>query len=436
MSNVTGKEDRSYSKEDVGLKKGNLSTTKTVVFKDERGAGDLVINTMALITPTEAASNGFLQPSVAQLNALNLIQNRKNIQVHSSLSGIMVDYETYAVTGANTIQLIGNKAALGGAAEGEVFTVKAVPVQTSSLLTTDAKKQYKEYILPDGQAILNLGREFDFGANIDSQIGSIRVFRNGVGPLLRNVANVVANPSADGDYHEISTGSLASTMIEFNIAPSGQDDTIVVEFGLEYAADLSIVGDQESLAGQLLAMAKDVGPAVGVNPNDWIISSPSQVERNEFGDEVLRLGKLYDVLEKLSEYTKTRTIVKILPSDIVELNTTVAALTLPIIIGRKYRVFYQASISSPDSNNVSLNCVHDGETLGRVENEGASTADDNMTSGTTTRVFVATVNQVTFVTAGMVVGGASDILNGNGTGSETFVQIDELPNHEIVSVFT
>lgn len=474
MNRITGKEDISYSKEDVGLNSGSLTTSRTVIFKDERSAGDLVINTQALNMPSEAGSNGFVQPGAVELNALNLLLNKKNLRVHSSRGVWMQMYEDFMVTSGNTIQLIGLIADTGGALEGEVFTIYAVPIQTTNILTTDAKRQWQEYILADGDTVLNLAREYEVGKNLveGSQLGAIRIWRNGVGPLLRNVGNAVAAPGEDGNYHEVSGGTPAqvdiiaieqlsqttdtllasqasrgqtftpasdtlvdsitfkanrstvitlgtfrydikatlagvptgpilastnsfdmsllpvnpspnievrlffptpfnaligveyaievvdisitsgvihmsgdsggnpyaggakfdffgpdltadlwfkiftpdipaipgtlpvSTTVEFNNSPSGQDDVIVVEFGMEYAGDLSIVGDIESVYGGLLAMANDVGSSIGIDPLDWLTPTPSQVERNLFGDTVLNL------INRVTELEKTPTILR------------------------------------------------------------------------------------------------------------------------------
>ena len=125
------KEDISYSKEEAGLTGGSLSTTKTVIMKDERSEGDLIINILALNLPSEAGSNGFPQPGFDELNALNLLLNKKNLKVHSSRGAWLQMYEDFMVTTGNTIQLIGLIADGGGALEGEVFTIYATPVQST-----------------------------------------------------------------------------------------------------------------------------------------------------------------------------------------------------------------------------------------------------------------------------------------------------------------
>jgi hypothetical protein len=284
---ITGLEDISFSKEEIKEEVGgSVNTTKTLIFKHQASAGELLINTTALSTPAEAAANGFTQPSLAEVAELQLLVNKKNLKIHSSRGIWLQMYEDFVVQDAHTIRLIGNIADSGGALEGEVFTVYATPVQANTVLTTDAKKMYQEYVLPDGQTLLNLGREYSVNTNSAYQIGSIRVFRNGQGPLLRNVGNVAADPLADGNYQEIDAGNGIGTTIEFNVAPSGQDDVIVVEFGLEYAGDLSIVGDIESLYGAFKKLIEDAAPAFGWPESRYLNFNPSEVERRTFGDLV------------------------------------------------------------------------------------------------------------------------------------------------------
>lgn len=307
---ISGTEDISLVRKEVKESQaGSIQTTKTLIFKHEASAGDLVIDTTLLTPPAEALANGFIQDNPS---SVNLLVNKKNLKIHSSRGVWLQMHEDFKVTGANTIQLIGNIASLGGALEGEVFTIYAAPIQSNAVLTTDHKKQYQEYILLDGQTVLNLGREYEVNRNPLAQIGSIRVFRNGVGPQLRNVGNAAASPLADGNYHEIDVGNGLGTTIEFNIPPSGQDDVIVVEFGLEYAGDFSLVGDMQSMWGSILKLAEDVKDLGPYDITRYINANPSEIERRGFGDTLLAMKALLDAyvgenLSALRQYTLTVT---------------------------------------------------------------------------------------------------------------------------------
>lgn len=307
---ISGTEDISLVRKEVKESQaGSIQTTKTLIFKHEASAGDLVIDTTLLTPPAEALANGFIQDNPS---SVNLLVNKKNLKIHSSRGVWLQMHEDFKVTGANTIQLIGNIASLGGALEGEVFTIYAAPIQSNAVLTTDHKKQYQEYILLDGQTVLNLGREYEVNRNPLAQIGSIRIFRNGVGPMLRNVGNAAASPLADGNYHEVDVGNGLGTTIEFNIPPSGQDDVIVVEFGLEYAGDFSLVGDMQSMWGSILKLAEDVKDLGPYDISRYLTANPSEIERRAFGDLMLAMKATIDAyvgenLSALRQYNLTVT---------------------------------------------------------------------------------------------------------------------------------
>lgn len=287
---ITGTEDISLVRKEVKeSQSGSILTTKTLIFKHEAGAGDLVIDTTALSVPSEALANGFVQDNPS---SLNLLLAKKNLKIHSSRGLWLQMHEDFKVVGANLIQLIGSIKDTGGALEGEVFTIYANTVQSNAVLTTDHKRNYQEYLLAEGQTVLNLGREYEVNRNPGIQIGAIRVFRNGAGPLLRNVGNAAADPLADGNYQEIEAAGGIGTTIEFNVAPSGQDDVIVVEFGLEYAGDFSLVGDIDALYGAILKLADDVKDLGPYDITRYINANPSQIERRAFGDMVLLLNQI------------------------------------------------------------------------------------------------------------------------------------------------
>jgi hypothetical protein len=414
---VTGREDISYGKADVGKTGGNLLTSKTIIFKDERSAGDTVINTEALVAPSFALSNGFQQPNVETLANLNLLVNRKNLRVHSSRGAWLQEKEDFLVTSASTIQLIGNIAALGGALEGEVFTVYAVPVQSTSLLTTDVKRQHHEYVLPVGQSVLNLGREYEVGRHLESgsQIGAIRVWRNGVGPLLRNVDNVAADPLAEGNYQEINGLNGVGTSIEFNDPATGADDVVVVEFGYEYAGDLSIVGDIQSVYGGLLALANDVGPAIGVNPTDWLTANPSEVERRSFGDTVLSNIVRIAALEGLTLRTQQKA-----PAGLV--NSNGAFITFNnLTVGNWYFVMAQASMTSNGGDNLNASVVHDSVNIVQMSHENnAGGGGDQHTHGSA-NFFQATTTTLTMEATGIV------SVSTNIAPTNTFLRVVEIP---------
>lgn len=320
---LSGLEDISFSRKEVKESRdGSIHTTKTLILKHQANVGDVLIDAAALNAPADALLNGFVQDSTL---SLNLLINKKNLKIHSSRGLWLQMHEDFLVTSVSTIQLIGNIAATGGAEQDEVFTIYATPIQANAVITTDHKKQWQEYTLLDGETTLDLGREFEVRNTSTSQIGAIRVWRTGYNtPLLRNVANATASPSADGDYQEIDVGGVGISL-EFNIAPNGQDEKVIIEFGMEYAGDFSMNGDIQSLYGAVLKLADDVKELGPYDITRYLTANPSDVERRAFGDSV---QLLIDKMAVIENYPKA--------SVYITATTAAAAQHQPIIFSTKY----------------------------------------------------------------------------------------------------
>lgn len=287
--NITGKEDISFAVEDLQQDPSSVFAQKTLEMRHEASAGDLLIDLQNLNTPTEAAANGFIQPSAAEIAGSNIYASRKNLTVKSSRGVELDQFEDFVVVDNQTIRLIGTIAALGGALEGEVFTIKVTPLRAGQTIVADSKVMTKSYILPAGQTTLSLGVEFPVNENPFDQVGAIKVTRMRE-KQYRNPANATASPLiTDGDYQEVDAGNGVGTVIEFNVADPFQDNLVMVEFGISFAGDLSLIGDQERLAGTLYNFINAAGPGLGLNPTDFFTASLSEVQRNQFANNVLQL---------------------------------------------------------------------------------------------------------------------------------------------------
>lgn len=421
---ITAKEDISIAKEDIkeSKKLQSLNTTKTLIFKHEAAAGEMGINISALNTPNSSAINGFSQPSLSDIASVNLLVNKNNIRLYSSRGGWLQLGDDFKVIGSQTIQFVGNMEALGGAAEGEIFTIYVTPVQTNVLLTTDHKRMYQEFVLAEGETVLNLGREFEVNKNPLIQIGAVRFWRNGVGPLLRNNGNAAASLLADGNYHEVDAGNGLGTSVEFNTPATGQDDVIVAEFGLEYAGDFSLVGDIESLYGAILKLANDVKELGPYPLSRYLSANPSQTERRAFGDAVLSYAARLSALElpwKVQE--------KVLPATITS-GTTVAALSFNnLVVGKWYWVKIQMYGNPQDLDTSLLAINHDGVDLATAQIRGQRTDSTNIVS----RITADAIFQATATTCNIVRQDGRVV--GNGTKAQTYSRIIELPSDKFVS---
>lgn len=316
MSGVTGKEDISLVREDVAESRFLAKAVKTLIFKHEASIGDTEIDLTNLVAPSEALAGGFIQPTSTDLASANLLTNKRNFRLHSSRGVELQQWEDFIVTGNTKIRLIGNIVDLGGALEGEVFTGYIAAVPVNNFITTDTKFFTRTYDLSVGQTLLNLGVEYEVGKGLiyDSQVGSIQVFRAGQ-IQARNAANAPASVSADGNYHEIDSGSGVGTQIQFNIAPTLTSEQIIVVFGVSFAGDFSLVGDMEALNGAFIKLIEDAAPAFGWPESRYLNFNPSAVERRAFGDLVSDLLNRVEDLEGSSgpapaastwtKYTKT-----------------------------------------------------------------------------------------------------------------------------------
>jgi hypothetical protein len=123
---------------------------------------------------------------------------------------------------------------------------------------------------------------------------------------MRNVSNATAAPAADGNYQEINSGSGVGTTIQFNNAPVGQDDAIIVEFGMDMAGDIAISGNLDALYGSILKLAEDVKDLGPYSISRYISANPSQTERRAFGDSVLAaLARISALENNVGTFTLT-----------------------------------------------------------------------------------------------------------------------------------
>lgn len=130
---------------------------------------------------------------------------------------------------------------------------------------------------------------------------------------------------------------------------------------------------------------------------------------------------------------------KILASDITVSTDPVPSLGFNnLTIGRKYKVTGQVSavVNTVSSTSfAALLVVHDGNFLcvGSIREDDAGGLIRNATFSIDSGVFEATA---TTVTADVNITGVSNFIAGNGTKSETWLQIEELPRHEETTDFT
>jgi hypothetical protein len=284
MSSIA-KANISLSKKDLTKSRIPLVASRNVTFYHKATAGDLSINLLALSMPSEMPTN--VQATVAEISGANLAINKKNLSLVSSANGLLMSGLHYVVTSSTTIQLIGLYA-IAGAEVDEIFTgvINSAPV--SDLVVASARSVDKTYELGIGLTTLNLGREYEVGMNPNDDIGSIKVFVNGM----------LAHRGVE--YAEVDAGSGYGTTIQFFTAPVSIPYSVAVDFGVMSITDNDAIGTIENLAGAIKKIAVDLANVAGTSESDYYSANPSEIERRTFGDMVLDHENRIDVLENPS----------------------------------------------------------------------------------------------------------------------------------------
>jgi hypothetical protein len=422
MSSIA-KANISLSKKDLIKSRIPPVASRNVIFYHKATLGDLSINLLALSMPSAEMPTA-TQATNSEISGAQLIINKKNLDLTSSSKGKLIQDLDYIVIDSYTISLTGPYIGIGAEVD-EIFVgiINSAPV--SDLVVASAKSVDKTYELAIGSTILNLGREYKVGENPSEDVGSIKVFVNGI-LALRGI-----------DYNEVDSGNGYGTTIQFAVAPVGTSHQVAVDFGVMSITDNNAIGAIENLAGSIKKIADDLAVVAGTAANDYYSASPSEVERRTFGDTVLSLNSKYDTTQALSEYTKTKWQVRILPGNISSNTTDISSLRfINLVVGRTYKLSMQIDTSLTNNNfrTAALTAIHNGVSIAKVRSGSANTGNEvNYGMGTTIN-FTASATTLTF-NATFVNGGLAYIL-GDGTRAFTFVMLEELPNHEETTQWT
>jgi len=288
MSSIA-KANISLSKKDLSKSRIPPVASRNVVFYHKATAGSLTINLLALTMPSAEMPTA-TQATNPEISGAQLMVNKKNLELTSSSNGKLIQDLDYVVIDSYTISLIGPYIGVGAEAD-EIFvgTINSAPI--SDLVVASAKSVDKTYELAVGSTVLNLGREYKVGANPFENVGSIKVFVNGI-LALRDV-----------DYTEIDSGNGYGSTIQFVAAPPTIPYQVAVDFGVMAITDNNAIGAIENLGGAIKKIADDLAVVAGTTASDYYSASPSEVERRAFGDYVLDLLNRISILENVSKPT-------------------------------------------------------------------------------------------------------------------------------------
>lgn len=411
MSSIA-KANISLSKKDLIKSRIPPVASRNVVFYHKATLGDLSINLLALSMPSAEMPTA-TQATNSEISGAQLVINKKNLDLTSSSKGKLIQDLDYIVIDSYTISLIGPYAGIGAEVD-EIFvgTINSAPV--SDLVVASAKSVDKTYELAIGSTILNLGREYKVGENPSEDVGSIKVFVNGI-LALRGI-----------DYNEVDSGNGYGTTIQFLVAPVGTSHQVAVDFGVMSITDNNAIGAIENLAGSIKKIADDLAVVAGTAANDYYSASPSEVERRTFGDTVLSLDLKYNTTQNLSEYTKTKWQRKIRGTTITVTGSVPELTFNNLEIGKTYRLILDAGFTSQNGLDTALSV-----TCGSlVVSIFLDTSSSILVQAQLSREYTFVADNTTMATSASIGGVGSSISAGAS------LYLEELPNHEETTQWT
>lgn len=422
---ITGNEDISIGGEDVPKARSLNVTSKALRFAHKFTGGETALNLGSLIMPSEIST--WSNPSSSEIAAANLLSTSANLIIKSSTGAELMEGVDFVVTSNSGLAFINGYSPQ----PGEII-IGRFNLPVSSILVSDAKEYRKTVPVVAGQTIVNVGFEYKVNQNPTQQIGDVRVNLNGLSKLLRNVGNATAAPLADGNYEEYDpTNSGYSTAIRLN-NPIAADGFMVFEGGLALAsADVKIFGALDRLGAIVTKLAEDASYGFH-GDNDltrYLTASTSEVERKTFGD------LLVDGLLRVAvlEAERIPYQIKTLSSNILVDQSDIPSLRLNnLTIGKTYRLSMNFSVINGDSNG-RLTAQHNGNVILRIGQKTTGVNNEDRATVGNSVIFTATATTVIFNYNEFDVGAQAE---GNGTTSETFVQLEELDRHLATTQWT
>ena len=338
---ITGKSSKSITKRDLISDKNPAFGYKKVVFAHKATAGQTSIDLLNLTLPTEASSKGLVQPSPGDLAEANLQVYGKNLTLISSVSGAMMPYISYVVSG-NTIQLT------TPAVLNEIFIGTIDPVAKSNSLVADTEFVCSTGTLDAGLQEINAGKSFKVNLNPTQQVGAVMVIIDGQ-VMLRNTGNATAAPSADGDYQEVpDTSGQKSSVIKMNASSALDRAFVVVSTALSTVRpDGSIVDELERIQGMIDGMIPTLADLAGVAQGTFQIAPTSQ-QLKQFGDRVVNMER-YKVVS-----TSQTIAAKAAQNIAVDTGGGIVSITLPASPSAGDRVMFMDAKRTFTTNKLSI----------------------------------------------------------------------------------
>lgn len=435
MSSIHGKNSLSFRKTRTSSSDSSSPIiAQDIKFAHEAQAGETFIDIDNLVTPT-SINTGIINPTGAQLSALNLKNNSNSIIIISS-------HKNALQQGSWSISNSGRRINLGFATQpNEVFTVQ-IRMSNATTNVVDADAFAITGTLLAGQTDIALGQAFKLNANPTEQIGEIILTIDGV-EQLRNVNNATANPLADGNYEEVDSGNNQTNLLRLNEAYPVDVAYSVKSNGLIVNAtpNNSFTQKLESIGGQLDAIIPTVADLAGV-PETNFQGAPNSVDLKAFADKVyenkadinelqtVTVPQVEDHENRITDVEgKTQTLydVRFITTGNISINTTIGAWNLNNIeAGKIYKLtICVVYTDNSGATNAQVDALLNGsQRVGYVRMFAAGTEIGTF-SGTT--IFEASASgTIAFSTSGF--GNGNTILGGIGF-NDSYIMLEELPDH-------
>lgn len=276
---ATGLNTLSIRKRDLEGQKSLALGFKNLSFAHKAALGETGITLSALVTPSSEMPT-YSAPSPTDLAGAKLFINRKNLTLVSSHKGILQQDLSYVVSSNDRINFKDFTSE-----DGEIFTGYIDSNSRTGLQVVDASPLVATGTVGIGATQFAVGTPYEVNKFSAQQQGAILVFVDGV-LQFRNTGNAAASPSADGNYHELS-----STVIEFNTPEAYVRNVVVVSNGLLVnAPDDSRDAAIAVLSATIDQMVPVLADAAGV-PQAQFQSQPSQPELTGFANRVFKLER-------------------------------------------------------------------------------------------------------------------------------------------------
>lgn len=277
-------------KKSIGNDRFLNRATTNVIFAHKIRSGEYGIDLTNLNLPsTEMPS--FVQATANQLSSLKLTQYKNNLTIVSLTKGRLIQNADYVVT--NDFYISFTSKFIPYLEVGEVFECTVLAAPAGFVAPLSSASEVRTYTLAIGQTTLPLDFKYDVNINPLNNIGQIKVYMEGV-LVLRNTGN--SSTTLDKTYYEPDGGDGKSSIIIFNSAPVSAK-TITVDFGVRSVIPMDDSSRLEYMIGTIQTLASDLAILTGKTYTDYFLPNPTELQRRQFGNQMLSLGDRATSLE-------------------------------------------------------------------------------------------------------------------------------------------